>query len=142
MLKGLLSITWESVIEYPPASHTTLSVFCLVILNYVRFIDRTRLIHVSVPFFTLLLLPRLLFTTLNNQQKPFIFQDNSISTHCTRQLKHHVSCEIFCLSQVELITSSFVPPIYLIKCPSSFYFHFSPFRFSKKKVMFHLFPYP
>lgn len=60
-----------------------------------RFRERARLIHFSVLFFKLLLLPRLFFTTFNNQQKPFIFQDNLISTHLTRQLKHHISCEIF-----------------------------------------------
>lgn len=122
------SLAWPISLSLSSAL-TSLPVFCLITLNYVRFKERTRLIHTSVLFFTLISLPRLLFTTLSNQQKPFIFQDSLTFTHITASAQaSHLLWNIFSLSQVVRITSSFVPPTAPHKMPIiTLYFYFSPF---------------
>lgn len=100
-----------------------------------RFKERTRLIHSRLChfFYTLLSLPRLLFITLSNQQKPFIFQDNLPSPFTSSGIMS--LWNILNLCRVGLISSPFVPPLHLIRCGFSL-FPFSPFShlgFSRKR---------
>lgn len=103
--------------------------------RYVKFKERTRLIHscLCTFFYTLLSLPRLLFITLSNRQKPFIFQDTLPSSFTSSGLMS--LWNILNLCQVGLISSPFVPPLHLIRCSFSL-FPFSPFShlgFSRKR---------